>query len=173
MPLVLGLRYPLAALRSLRKPPADMYDWTEVTMRVRITDCDSYLHVNNGRYLSIMDIGRINHAGRCGMIGLWRRTGWKPVAGGATIRFRRELRMFSRYTLRTRCAGWDEGWSFWEQEFLRADGKLAARAYAKVAMLDTDGSRLPSATVIEALGGASQSPPLPEGIATWQASEFG
>jgi acyl-CoA thioesterase FadM len=173
MPLVLGLRYPFAGLRSLRKPKADMYDWTSTTMRVRITDCDSYLHVNNGRYLSLMDIGRINHSGRCGLIGLWRGRGGKPVAGGATIRFRRELRIFTTYTLRTRIVGWDEGWSFWEQVFERADGSLAARAYAKVAMLDGDGSRLPSAQVIEALGGAPESPPLPEAIAAWQSSEFG
>ena len=173
MPLVLGLRYPFAALRSLRGPKVDLYEWTSVAMRVRITDCDSYLHVNNGRYLSLMDIGRINHSGRCGLIGLWRRTGWKPVAGGATIRFRRELRIGARYTLRTRLVGWDEGWSFWEQVFERADGALAARAYAKVAMLDSDGSRLRSAQVIEALGGAVKSPPLPEGVLSWQASEFG
>ncbi len=173
MPLVLGLRYPFAGLRSLRGPKVDMYEWTTVTMRVRITDCDSYLHVNNGRYLSLMDIGRINHAGRCGMISLWRRTGWKPVAGGATIRFRRELRLGARYTLRTRCVGFDEGWSFWEQVFERADGKLAARAYAKVAMLDTDGSRLKSERVLDALGADPQSPPLPDGVVAWQESEFG
>lgn len=173
MPLVLGFRYPFAGLRALRKPSADLYEWTSVAMRVRITDCDSYLHVNNGRYLSLMDIGRINHAGRCGMIGLWRRTGWKPVAGGATIRFRRELRIGTKYTLRTRCVGWDEGWSFWEQVFERADGALAARAYAKVAMLDTDGSRLPSARVLEALGISEVSPPLPDGLLAWQASDHG
>ncbi len=173
MPLVLGLRYPFAGLRSLRKPKVGLYEWTSVSMRVRITDCDSYLHVNNGRYLSLMDIGRINHSGQTGLIGLWRGRGWKPVAGGATIRFRRELRIGTKYTLRTRLAGWDEGWSFWEQEFLRADGKLAARAYAKVAMLDTDGSRLRSAQVIEALGAVPESPPLPEGILAWQSSDFG
>jgi acyl-CoA thioesterase FadM len=174
VPLVLGLRYPLAGIRSLLKPRAGVYEWTSVHMRVRISDCDSYLHVNNGRYLSLMDIGRINHAGRCGMIGLWRRTGWKPVAGGATIRFRRELRIGTRYTLRTRCAGFDEGWSYWEQVFERADGKLAARAFAKVAMLDRDGTRLKSERVIEALGlDPADAPPLPDAVASWQASEYG
>ena len=173
MPLVLGLRYPLAGLRAMRKPSIGVLDETRLSMRVRPSDCDVLMHVNNGRYLSLMDIGRINHAGRCGMIGLWRRTGWKPVAGGATIRFRRELRLGAKYTLRTRCVGFDEGWSFWEQVFERADGKLAARAYAKVAMLDTDGSRLKSERVLEALGADPESPPLPEGVLAWQASDFG
>lgn len=173
MPLVLALRYPFAGLRSLRKPPAGLLEWTHVHMRVRVSDCDSYLHVNNGRYLSLMDIGRINHAGRCGMIRLWRRTGWKPVAGGVTIRFRRELRMGTRYSLHTRCVGWDEGWSYWEQRFDREDGSLAARAYAKVAMLDERGARLDSARVMGALGIDPVSPALPAGVVAWQSSEFG
>jgi acyl-CoA thioesterase FadM len=173
MPLVLALRYPLAGLRALRKPRATLLEQTSITMRVRPSDCDSYLHVNNGRYLSIMDIGRIDHAGRCGLIQAFRARGWKPVAGGATIRFRRELRLGTRYVLRTRCVGWDEGWSFWEQVFERADGQLAARAYVKVATLDRDGARLPSETVIGALGVDTTSPPLPEGVLAWQASEFG
>jgi acyl-CoA thioesterase FadM len=173
MPLVLGLRYPLAGLRSLRKPKVDLLEWSSIRMRVHVSDCDLYLHVNNGRYPSLMDIGRTDHAGRSGLIGLWRSRKWKPVAGGVTIRFRRELRMFAPYTLHTRCVGWDEGWSYWEQRFDRADGSLAARAFVKVAMLDADGSRLESARVIEALGMDPVSPPLPEAVLAWQSSEYG
>lgn len=142
-------------------------------MRVRATDCDSYLHMNNGRYLSVMDIGRIDHAGRCGLIRMLRAQGWKPVAGGATIRFRRELRLGTRYTLSTRCVGWDEGWAYFEQVFERPDGTLAARAYAKIATLDSQGTRLPSERVIAALGMDPESPTLPDGVLAWQASEFG
>jgi len=173
VPLVLGLRYPFAGLRSFRKPTVGLLEQSSVTMRVRVTDCDTYLHVNNGRYLSLMDIGRIDHAGRCGLIKILRQRRWKPVAGGATIRFRRELRLGARYTLTTRCVGWDEGWAYFEQVFERADGALAARAYAKVATLDSDGSRLPSERVIAALGIDPVSPPLPAGVVAWQASEFG
>lgn len=173
MPLVLGFRYPLAGLRSLRGAGAGLLEWSSVVMRVRIGDCDVNLHVNNGRYLSLMDIGRIDHAGRCGLIRVFRQRGWKPVAGGATIRFRRELRLGARYTLRTRCVGWDDGWSFWEQVFELGDGALAARAYVKVATLGRDGSRVPSCTIVEALGLDTTSPPLPDGLLAWQRSEHG
>lgn len=172
MPLVLGIRYPLAGLRSLRREPVGFLERSSVDMRVRLADCDVNLHVNNGRYLSLMDIGRIDHAGRSGLIALFRRNGWKPLAGGETIRFRRELRLGARYTLHTRCAGWDDGWSFWEQEFERADGSLAARAYVKVAIMGREG-RLPSATVIEALGLDPTSPELPAGLLAWQQSDHG
>lgn len=173
MPFVLGIRYPLAGLLGLRGRPIGFLERTELHMRVRPSDCDVLMHVNNGRYLSLMDIGRIDHAGRSGLIRVFRRTGWKAVAGGATIRFRRELRLGTRYVLRTRCVGWDEGWSYWEQVFEREDGALSARAYVKVACLDQRGTRLPSARVMEALGLDPESPPLPEGVRAWQASDFG
>jgi acyl-CoA thioesterase FadM len=173
VPLVLGVRYPLAALRSLRRPPVELLSESVVHMRVRLRDCDVLLHVNNGRYLSLMDIGRIDHSGRCGLIAAFRERKWSAVAGGATIRFRRELRWRSRYVLRTRCVGWDDGWSYWEQVFERADGKLASRAYVKVASLDEHGQRLDMARVVELLELDPQSPPLPDGIAAWQSSDHG
>jgi acyl-CoA thioesterase FadM len=173
MPLTLGIRYPWAGVRSLRRPRLGLLDESVVRMRVRPSDCDVMLHVNNGRYLSLMDIGRIDLAGRCGLITEFRRRGWHAVAGGATIRFRRELRLGTRYTLRTRCVGWDEGWSFFEQVFEREDGTLAARAYVKVAAIDEHGKRLDTARWMAAIGVDHPSPPLPDGVLSWQASEFG
>jgi acyl-CoA thioesterase FadM len=173
VPLVLGIRYPLAALRAMRGRRIGLLDEGLVRLRVRLRDCDVLLHVNNGRYLSLMDIGRIDHSGRSGLITMARARGWHAVAGGATIRFRRELRWRERYVLRTRLVGWDEGWSYWQQVFERADGRLAARAYVKVAVLDGERRRVPIAQVVEALGADPQSPPLPDGIVAWQASEFG
>lgn len=173
MPLVLGLRYPFAGLRALRKSSLDLLEESVLVMRVRLTDCDVYRHVNNGRYLSLMDMGRIDLVTRCGAMGVFRRNRWSPVAGGATIRFRRELRLGTRYVLRTRCVGWEDTWWYFEQQFERADGSLAARAYAKVTVLDESRSRVPAALVMEQLGVDPQSPPLPAGVASWQASEFG
>jgi acyl-CoA thioesterase FadM len=173
MPLTLGIRYPWAGVRSLRRSPLSLFDESVVRMRVRPSDCDVMLHVNNGRYLSLMDIGRIDLAGRCGLIREFRKRGWHAVAGGATIRFRRELRLGMRYVLRTRCVGWDEGWSYFEQVFERDDGTLAARAYVKVAAMDEHGKRLESARMLSAIGIDEPSPPLPEGLLAWQSSEFG
>ncbi len=173
MPLVLGLRYPLAGIRALRKPRLGLLEESVLRMRVRVTDCDVYRHVNNGRYLSLMDMGRIDLVTRCGAMGVFRRNRWSAVAGGATIRFRRELRLGTTYVLRTRVVGWEDTWWFFEQQFERADGSLAARAYAKVTILDSSHTRIEAARVVEALGLDPQSPPLPEGVVAWQSSEFG
>ena len=173
MPLVLGLRYPLAGLRALRKPSLGVLDEARLSMRVRPSDCDVLMHVNNGRYLSLMDIGRIDLVARAGWMRVLRREGWSAVAGGVTIRFRRELRLGARYELVTRCVGWQDTWWFFEQRFEREDGSLAARAYAKVTILDSRKRRVPAERVLRALDLELESPPLPPGIAAWQSSEFG
>jgi acyl-CoA thioesterase FadM len=173
MPLVLGLRYPIAGVAGLRREPVALLEESRVRMRVRLSDCDLNLHVNNGRYLSLMDIGRIDHAARTGIITAFRRRTRNPVAGGATIRFRRELRVGTRYDLVTQILGWDEGWTFWGQRFERLDGALAARAVVKVATLDGAGTRLPSADVLRALGVDAPSPPLPDDVQAWMATSIG
>lgn len=173
MPLVMGLRYPLAGLRSLRGSRLDMLDEGVLRMRVRLTDCDVNFHVNNGRFLTLMDLGRIDLVGRSGLLGVFRREGWSAVAAGATIRFRRELRLGARYQLHTRIAGWDADWTFFEQRFERADGTLAARAYAKVAVLDRDRARVAPSRVVSALGVARESPTLPDELLRWQSTDVG
>lgn len=173
MPLVLGLRYPVAGIRAMRRPRIGLLDESRVRMRVRLTDCDLNLHVNNGRYLSLMDIGRIDLVARAGAMRVFRRQRWNPVAAGATIRFRRELRLGARYDLVTRCVGWHDTWWFFEQRFEREDGSLAARAYAKVTVLDRRGTRVPAARVVEALGLDPESPELPESLVAWQATDVG
>jgi acyl-CoA thioesterase FadM len=42
---------------------------------------------------------------------------WRPAAASATIRFRRSLRPFQKFQIRTRLMCWDEQWSSFEQRF--------------------------------------------------------
>ena len=173
MPTVQIIRYPWVARTAQRAPKADFFDETHRTMRVLPIDCDFNLHINNGRYLSIMDLGRIDHATRTGWWQTFRAKGWNPVATGVTIRFRRELRIGSKYRLFTKIIGWDERWFFFEQRFERADGSLAARAYVKAAVLDKRRRPIPPADVVAALDADPQSPQLPSEITTWQQIEAG
>jgi hypothetical protein len=67
------------------------------------------MHLNNGRYWTLMDHGRADLMIR---FGLWRTVGknqWLPVVSAGKIRFRRELRLFQPFTLKTRIVAWTEG----------------------------------------------------------------
>src|SRR3954469_20908042 len=94
----------------------DILDSSALTFRVWPNDLDIYLHMNNGRYLTVMDLGRTDLLIRWGLGGvmlgglggfrLKRR--WMPVVGAATIQFRRSLSPFQRFRLHTRVLCWDE-----------------------------------------------------------------
>ena len=45
----------------------DVLDESVLNLVVWPTDLDLNLHMNNGRYLSVMDLGRIDHVARTGL----------------------------------------------------------------------------------------------------------
>src|SRR4051812_35281882 len=82
----------------------------ESVLRFRVMpgDLDINLHMNNGRYLSIMDLGRLDIILRSGIHRPMLRRRWTPLVGSETIRFRRSLTLFQRYELHSRLVGWDD-----------------------------------------------------------------
>lgn len=94
-------------------------------------DCDSNLHLNNGRYLYYMDMGRAAWLGEAGFIGdVVKRTLTFLLAGSA-ITFRRPIDLFERFSVETRLATFDERWFVFEQTFFNARDQVAATALAR------------------------------------------
>ena len=124
-------------------------------------DLDLNLHMNNGRYLTVMDLGRFDLTFRSQLGSLLFKRRWRPVVGGARITYRRSLDPFQRYELHTRLHAWDAKWVYLEQRFLR-NGQVHAEAMVKAIFLGPQGS-VPTADVGEALGLPAESPnPVPE-----------
>lgn len=114
----------------LARPRQAPLDVIETPFRVLPTDLDVNLHMNNGRYVTLMDLGRMDYLARTGMMGLWWRKRWAPVVGASFMVYRRPLGAFQRYVLRTRLSSWDEKWLYLVQDFV-ADGKVVARGYVR------------------------------------------
>lgn len=87
-------------------------------MRVWPTDLDPLLHMNNGVYLSLMDLGRIDLLARSGSWQRIRRAGIYPVVVSEAIRFRKSLTPFQKFYIRTHLVGWDERYFFLRQKFI-------------------------------------------------------
>jgi acyl-CoA thioesterase FadM len=154
-------------------------DGSLLTFRVLPTDLDLNGHLNNGRYLTIMDLGRLDHVLRSG---LWRpiwRNGWAPMLGSAAIRFRRELRLLQRFTLETRIAAWSDTTAVMEQTFFVASGpnkgQMAARALVRAGFYDRkDRSFVTVKRLIAELGlpaEQTESPPLTAEIEAFLKAE--
>ena len=143
-----------------------------ITLRVWPNDLDANLHMNNGRYLTLMDLGRFDLLIRGGLLRTVFRKRWMPVAAAATIRFRRSLDPFQRFRLRTRVLGWDAKNVIMEQVFETLDGQIAARALVRGVFRRKDGT-VPTSEIAAAAGWSPQSPDLPERVTAWLAAEDG
>lgn len=154
------------------RPRTSPFDETSVTFHVWPTDLDPLLHMNNGRYLTLMDLGRADAIIRNGLRSAIRAHGWYSVVAGEAIRFRESLNPFARYDLRTRLLGWDERSFYFRQTFVREDREYAS-ALARIRILRKGGGTVGAAEVAAAILPGVTSPPLPEYINEWQMSERG
>ncbi|MBB4200972.1 hypothetical protein CCR94_02110 [Rhodoblastus sphagnicola] len=146
-------------------------DESALTFRVWPNDLDVNLHMNNARYLAVMDIGRFDLAIRCGFAGLVWREKLKPVVASAMVRFRRSLAPFQPFTLRSRMIGWDEKWLFIEHR-IESGGELYCQAVVKALLLGRAGG-LPTADLLRSLAVEAPAVEVPDWLAHWQAAEAG
>ncbi len=163
--MVYLVRFTRVALSTLWRPRLNLLDESAIRLRVWPNDLDLNFHMNNGRYLSMMDLGRLDLFARAGILFPALRRGWMPILGEAKIRFRRSLAPFQSYTLRTRVLAWDDKWFYGEQTF-EANGQMAATALIRGLLRGRGGNITPARTI--ALGGVPiASPPLPDVFVSW------
>lgn len=145
-------------------------DEVATPFRVWPTDLDVNRHMTNGKYLSIMDLGRVDLMLRCGLAGVLRREKIYPVVASQTIRYRRSLAPFARFDVRTRVLGWDDRFIFLQQTFERSGEKVAA-AIVKGIFLRKSGGRVPPLELVELLGLTEEDSKMPGWVEQWVESE--
>ena len=71
-------------------------------------DLDQFMEMNNGRVLSIYDLGRFGLAQKGGLIRALLKNRWKLAMAGCSVRYRRRIKMMERFETHSRVAGWDD-----------------------------------------------------------------
>ena len=151
----------------IRAQRVSLLDTTRVRLRAWPNDLDLNLHVNNGRYLSLADLGRFDWFMRTGLFQLARQHGALPVVGDAIAKFRRELNAWQAFEIHTRMLGWDERWGFLEHRFVR-NGRAIGVVGIRGLFRGPDGPVTPG-ELMAGLGVSMTSPPLPQWILEWHA----
>lgn len=177
LPMNLWFRLIWLLLTTRFRPRLDLpADASVLPFRVWFHDLDTSLHMNNGRYWTLMDLGRLDLMLRSG---LWRavlRHRWLPVVNAGTIRFRREMRLFRPFRVETTILCWSESWLVMQHRMLMQgrDGTeiVAAVALVRAALYDKKArAYVPVARLLGEIGVTAQSPePSPE-VAAFLASE--
>jgi acyl-CoA thioesterase FadM len=128
------------------------------------------LHVNNGVYLTMLDVARVDLLLRARAIGVLRAQGVYPVVAAQTIRYRRSLRLFERFEIETRIIGWDELAFIVSHEFRRGDD-VVAEATVRWRFLKRGGGKPTASEVLGLFGANAVSPALPPFVAAWNEQQ--
>jgi len=107
------------------RKPLKALGTSTVILHVLPNDLDLNWHMNNGRFLTIMDLGRMDLLQRSGILKMAVKNKWMPIVGNAEIEFQRPLKLWQKYELHSRVSGWDEKWIYLEQTFYSKEKVIA------------------------------------------------
>ncbi|HEY8580580.1 MAG TPA: thioesterase family protein [Beijerinckiaceae bacterium] len=162
-----------ARFRPRLAPP---FAVSRLRFRVLPNDLDVNAHMNNGRYFTIMDLGRLDLMLRTGLAATARRMRWMPVLSAAKARFRRELRPFQAYRLETRILWWSDTQFVMEHRFIAASPAGGETAHCVALLLGGLYARaerrfVPVERLFASMGVADASPPATPEVEAFLAAE--
>jgi acyl-CoA thioesterase FadM len=156
-------------IKAKFQPPMSVDDESILKMRVLFSDIDIYPELNNGRYLTLMDLGRLELAQRTGLWRAVRQKKWGLAVAGASIRYRHRLKAFRRFQLHTRIVAADKRWFYFHQ-YTSRKGKTYSSALVRAGITSKQGL-VPVRKVLEALEVPDWDPGMPEWVEAWSQAE--
>ncbi len=142
---------------------------SEVTVRCSFTDIDPMFEMNNGRVLTVYDIGRTDFIIRTGLARQLLKQRWGMVVAGSTIQYRKRIRLFDKVTIKTKLVGMDERWLYLEHS-MWVEGKPCSSALLRTGVTE-GGKVVETARVLEALGQADLELPPSGYVSEWIVSD--
>ena len=153
-------------IRVRFRPRLSLWDTAVTPFRVWPSDLDVIVHMNNAKYLAIMDLARMDLMMRSGAWATLRERDWYPVVAGQTISYFKSLNPWQRFEVHTRILGLDDRWGFLEQRFMRGD-KLYARAIVRSRFLKKSGGSVSHDELESIFGALDQGAGIPEWVHEW------
>ncbi len=164
--LLVILRARLRVRRGAPLPPTEV---ATIRLTTLPTDIDMLRHMNNGRYLSLFDLGRWDLLIRTGLFDAMRRRGWYAVVSSETVTFRKSLELWQRFDVETRFVGHDDKALFMEHRAV-VDGEVYARVIVRARMLRRTGGTVSHEELFAAVGRPEGVPGVDDWIHDWAAA---
>ena len=103
-----------------------------IDFRVWPTDLDLNMHMTNSRYLCFMDLGRMDLLAQTRTLLPLFKNGYFPVVASESIRFKRSLKPFEKFSVKTQITDLDEKdfyikQTFYHQKKIVAEGFIRGR----------------------------------------------
>ena len=113
-------------------------------------DIDLFMELNNGRYVTLLDLGRFSYGAKVDMGSFLKKNKWSLTIVGTYNEYRHRLRLFQRFILETKIIGYDEKWFYFFQKIQRND-KTHMASIVKFSYTNSTGLVVPR-DVIKAMG---------------------
>jgi acyl-CoA thioesterase FadM len=153
-------------IRAQFRPKLRLLDTSVTSFRVWPTDLDPLMHMNNGKYLSLMDLGRLDLMLRSGTWKRLKQAGWYPVVAGQTIAYYKSLNPGKRFEIHSKILGLDDRWGFLQQEFI-VDGAVHARAFVRTRFLKRSGGSVHHDEFESVFGAIPGDENVPDWVLEW------
>lgn len=122
--------------------------------------------MNNGRYLSLFDLGRWDLLIRTGLFDAMKKRGWYAVVSSETVTFRKALRLWQRFVVESRFVGHDDRALFLEHRAV-VDGEVYARVIVRARMLRRGGGTVSHDELFAAIATPVRMPQIDDWIHDW------
>lgn len=163
------IRMGLELWKFRKAPPLGPFEAHVSTVRIWPWDLDPWKELNNGRTLTLYDLGRLPMLKRMGYDRLVKEKRWGATVAGNTTRYRRRVTLFQKLTMVSRVIGWDARFIYIEQSMWRG-GDCTSAILIRTAVI-SKGGMVPAEQAMAALGVAEASPPLPDWVHAWIAGD--
>ena len=151
-------------VKSRFQPKITIKDKSIVQMRVWLSDIDVFIELNNGRHLTLMDLGRFDLGYRLGLFKVLREQKWGLMVAGNFTRYRRRLMLFQRFNMETELVGYDDKWYYFYQKTVR-NNIIHSSALIRTAVISKKGI-VPAQEVAKAMG-IEFEPGIPSWVEDW------
>ncbi|MEJ8562660.1 acyl-CoA thioesterase [Yoonia sp. GPGPB17] len=162
--------YPMVRLvkevvKARRMPPLHVLGTHVSHHRCWPQDIDYFFEMNNGRILTILDLGRTGLAQRVGLLRALRENGWGLTIAGSSVRYRKRIRPFVKFRTVSKAVGWSHRFFYLEQTIWIGE-ECAVQALYRSAVTDRNGIVDPG-RVFAAVGMDQPSPDKPAWVQAW------
>lgn len=164
MKLWLRLIYQQLSWRS--RPRLKIGDVAKRRFRVWPTDLDIYNHMNNGVFLTLLDIGRFDHGKRTGIWQKWKKVGYFPIVVAENITFRKSLELWQTFDIESKVIGWSDEAFYFEQRFVVGE-EIYARAVVRIRFLKRSRGIVTPKDLFDVTPWEGPIPTLPAWVEQW------
>jgi len=160
----------LHTVLSARFRPALNLDGTSIlNLRAGLTDIDHYGEINNGRHLTLMDLGRYDLGVRTGLMKLIAEKKWGLAVGGSSVRYRRRITLWRKFQLHSEVIGHDGRWFYFLQRMCTGD-TICSSALIKAGVISKNGL-VPATEVMKEFPDTTLTGELPDWVTAWIDAE--